>query len=233
MGTDLITRPGPAPAPLTYELGAVEEIQIKTAYATFDGTGASGDFLACLTILAQSGQILSRVFPSTTVKAGNVANVSYAPFPGGLASSGGGYTPPRVYEKFNTGTTTFIANGAGSAVNFGTFLSGTQLFSTTAFTFLATALFDGIVFVSATVVGLNMTAGGTFVVEAILDNSDGGVMAQTVSPPSTATNPSPEVAITLLGRAQQGRNWQLQVTNLDGSAGINFQQFFTYATLIS
>lgn len=80
MGVDLITRPGPAPAPLTYELGATEDFQVRTAYATFDGTNASGDFLPCLTFYSQTGTILNRVFPDTLVKAGDVANVSYAPF---------------------------------------------------------------------------------------------------------------------------------------------------------
>lgn len=78
------------PAPSVYELTQSQTLSPRAAIATFDGTGAAGPFLACLSFYAQNGTLLTRVFNPNPVAAGDVAEVSYAPFPGGLISSGGG-----------------------------------------------------------------------------------------------------------------------------------------------
>lgn len=70
--------------PYTYVLPGAQTIRPESAFAHWDGSGASGDFLACLTFKAQDGKIFSRTFPSTPIAAGGEADVSYAPFPGGI-----------------------------------------------------------------------------------------------------------------------------------------------------
>lgn len=85
-----IQLPNDQPAPSTYELTQSQTLSPKSAVATFDGSGAAGNFLCALSFYAQNGALVTRVFPSTPVVAGDVAAVSYAPFPGGLISGGGG-----------------------------------------------------------------------------------------------------------------------------------------------
>lgn len=62
----------------------VTEAKLIAAYAEWDGTGASGNFLPCLAIYSDAGVRLGRVFPSSPVAAGDSAVVTYAPFPGGI-----------------------------------------------------------------------------------------------------------------------------------------------------
>lgn len=84
-----------------------------TGFAHWDGSGASGDFLAALSFYTANGTLLSRVFPSTPVAQGGVADVSYAPFPGGLGrSSGSGIT-----EITSTGGTVTITDPFGPTTN--------------------------------------------------------------------------------------------------------------------
>lgn len=104
----LFGQQGDAPSPYVHTIPTKGAVQATASTATFDGTGAGGPFLACLSFFAQSGELLSRVFPQTVVQAGDVAQVSYAPFPGGVASNqiGGGlqYAGPNpIYGPVNTG----------------------------------------------------------------------------------------------------------------------------------
>lgn len=77
---DVITRPGPNAVPYTYELGAVEIMTPRAIFARFDGTGASGTFLPCVSFYEPSGNLVSRAFPSQSLAAGASANVSYFPW---------------------------------------------------------------------------------------------------------------------------------------------------------
>lgn len=86
----LFSQQGDHDSPFTYKVPPSLEVVPVAATATFDGTGAAGDFLACLSFYAQSGELLSRVYPTAKVTAGEVAAVSYAPFPGGLTSAATG-----------------------------------------------------------------------------------------------------------------------------------------------
>lgn len=80
--------------PYTYTLSGAQTFTPETAFATFDGSGASGDFLACMSFLAQDGKRFMRVFPTTPVAGGDVADVTFAPFPGGIGQSAAG--PPEI-----------------------------------------------------------------------------------------------------------------------------------------
>lgn len=75
------------PLPDGYRLSQAEVLRIEAAFASFDGTGASSSFEPCLTFKAPDGAVLSRVRPSTAIAAGASADVSYAPFPGGISQS--------------------------------------------------------------------------------------------------------------------------------------------------
>lgn len=70
-----------------YQLADSETLRIEAAFASFDGSGAATAFEPCLTFKAPDGRVLNRVRPSTTIAAGGTADVSYAPFPGGIGIS--------------------------------------------------------------------------------------------------------------------------------------------------
>lgn len=66
-------------SPVSVELTELGTVDVEGSFAHFDGTGASGSWLAALTIRSQNGAILSRVWPSTTLAAGDTADVTYVP----------------------------------------------------------------------------------------------------------------------------------------------------------
>jgi hypothetical protein len=76
------------PTPTGYTLGGSQVLEVKAAFAKFDGSGAAGPFLACIGFYAQDGTRFSRSFNPSPVAAGETAEVSFAPFPGGLTGSG-------------------------------------------------------------------------------------------------------------------------------------------------
>lgn len=66
-------------APVDYTLGQSESFRPETVEATFDGSGAGGDFRPCCTIYSADGRKLSRTFPTETMAAGDTSGVTYAP----------------------------------------------------------------------------------------------------------------------------------------------------------
>lgn len=78
-GPALIVQPGGA-VPYEYALAPGEAFGLSTVNGTFDGTGAAGSFLPALGIYSQSGELLSRTFPSTPVVVGDSAEVTFLPF---------------------------------------------------------------------------------------------------------------------------------------------------------
>jgi hypothetical protein len=74
-------------APFEFDVPASLEIRPDTAHATFDGTGAGGSFLACLSFYDSNGNLLCRMFDPTTVAAGDLAEVTFVPPFGSAASS--------------------------------------------------------------------------------------------------------------------------------------------------
>lgn len=75
--------------PLTYQIAEAGTVDWQSAFAHYDGTSASGSFLAALTVRSQNGAIVARVWPSTTFAAGDVGDVTFVPFGVGEASSAG------------------------------------------------------------------------------------------------------------------------------------------------
>jgi hypothetical protein len=96
----VITRDEQVTAPLEIPLGAADAFEPLAAFASFDGSAASGAFLPCITYYTQDGKVFARAFPATDVAAGASADVSW--FPGlsqspATAGSGGGGNPLQVY----------------------------------------------------------------------------------------------------------------------------------------
>jgi hypothetical protein len=69
---------GDAPAPI--ELPGSLDVEIVTATAVFDGSGAAGSFMPCIAVYSQSGILLSRTFPDQVLAVGDTAEVTYVPF---------------------------------------------------------------------------------------------------------------------------------------------------------
>lgn len=89
MPTPTVLAPaGDHAAPFDIPVAADQVLTVETAFAHWDGSGASGAFLPALSFYTANGTLLSRVFPSTSVAAGASADVSYAPFPGGIGPGG-------------------------------------------------------------------------------------------------------------------------------------------------
>jgi hypothetical protein len=76
---------GSAPAPEAYTVPSAQEILVKAVACTFNGGGASGDFLPMLSIVPPGGVGAIECPMTTTVTAGASAEVSW--FPGGLVAS--------------------------------------------------------------------------------------------------------------------------------------------------
>ncbi len=81
---------GPFTTPHDYTLSPGEAFEPTTVAVTFDGSGAAGTFMPCLSFFSQDGRLLGRSFPSSTVAAGNSAVVTYSPFALTASSVAGG-----------------------------------------------------------------------------------------------------------------------------------------------
>src|SRR5882724_11862724 len=67
-------------APSTYELPKAAEFILKCVNADFDGAAAAGDYLPCVTLVSDSGQVIARaVDQDVKVTAGSDAEVSWFP----------------------------------------------------------------------------------------------------------------------------------------------------------
>jgi hypothetical protein len=108
------------PAPYAYEVPASLEVQPYTATAFFDGSGAAGAFYPTISIYSQSGALLARVFPNTSIAEGDSATVTWVPPFGSAASSpapsGSGIqfdTSPQSGDWLDIETTGTDASGLG------------------------------------------------------------------------------------------------------------------------
>lgn len=88
MATDVQISGGIGPAPQSYTVPNAQEIIPKVARATFDGTAAATAFLPTIQIISDGGVVIASVPTDTTVAAGGSADVTFAPFLRGPATSG-------------------------------------------------------------------------------------------------------------------------------------------------
>lgn len=98
--------PGVKAAPLIYDVPGGQEIGLKVASATFDGTGAGASWQPAIQIVGPSGQVLRTFALEPALAAGASADVTF--FPGG----GVGATTPDVPSSVGD----LYANGAGQLI---------------------------------------------------------------------------------------------------------------------
>lgn len=72
---------------------------LSSVFARFDGSGAGGNFRACLDLVSQDGHIMARVPAKDQILApGDLARVTWAPF---LRAAATGSTPPATPASFD------------------------------------------------------------------------------------------------------------------------------------
>lgn len=79
----------PEPAPFAYTVAATDGFSPEAVSAQWDGSGAGGDFLPCVSYYNSDGVLLDRAFPDgVTLSSGDTAEVSYRPFKRGGGGAG-------------------------------------------------------------------------------------------------------------------------------------------------
>jgi hypothetical protein len=121
----LIFSETPGGLPATYTVPPGAELVLQSVFADFNGAGASGTFLACLSILSQDNVVMARVFPDTQLAVGDTAEVSYAPFLRAAAAAAAGadlqwaisygsVTAPNAANSSDTSVQTLITTSDSS-----------------------------------------------------------------------------------------------------------------------
>jgi hypothetical protein len=115
---DSIFAEGPLAAPETYIVPGASVIVPLSVAAVVDGTNASGDFVPVLIIRDQQQNVIARIPTSTTVVAGESAEVSW--FPGGLTPGGStaaaGAEWAQIYKSSALSAPQSIAGGGNAYV---------------------------------------------------------------------------------------------------------------------
>ena len=152
---DQIFADGPIATPASYEVPGSAAIVPIAVQALLNGAGASGDYVPTLIFRSQAGHVIARVPTSTTVTAGDDAEVSW--FPG--VKSGGGLptvTPANSFVSQATQTAKVIPTGVATTIGMdlftqaqgwapGLFVTGTLPSGTLTFAAFGTAVITLIV----------------------------------------------------------------------------------------
>lgn len=230
--TKTIEPGGVVDAPLEYTLSSAEAIGVQAVSATFDGSAAAGAFLACCSFLAPDGRLIARCPTDASVAAGDVAEVTFAPFLGRGGGGGGGGVPTVSGEYVSQGSNTSIANNTTSTIVAPTHLSGPVLGTWFASAFHFTA--GGLYAASAEVLMATTpwTAGGGCVI-SLASSPYNLVDAKFVTfPNNSGLAAFPQAIRTLVHYPPltfaAGDQLVVIVQNLDGALALNFQvQLFT------
>jgi len=78
--TQLIFTDNPGSVPASYTVPAGLDLVLQSIVARWNGTGAAGAFLPCLSAYSQDGKLVGRFHPNTQLAAGDTGVVTYAPF---------------------------------------------------------------------------------------------------------------------------------------------------------
>lgn len=146
---------GQSSSPLDYTVPNAQEIVLNAVRAVFDGTGAAGNFLPCVTVVSDGGfEVASAI--GSVVAAGGSADASF--FPGVGVGAGGGTTSPDLPWGMARRDALTVATGAGfTSVDFDTTV-GTVSFGSSG---------DGIVSITVDGTGthcLTLNAAGLYLV---------------------------------------------------------------------
>lgn len=82
---------GTAPAPADWKVPGNGQVRPKVVYASYDGSGAAGDFFPALKLISDGGEVVGIFQCDTSVAAGGSADVSWFPG-GGLGGAATGVT---------------------------------------------------------------------------------------------------------------------------------------------
>lgn len=154
----LFSQPGSQAAPYTFTVPATLEVQVDSATATFDGTGAGGSFLPVMSFYSPSGVLIARMpLQSSALAAGAVEEVSWFPFApvvSGMSPSGGGI---QFDTKPQDGGYLYVeTDGPHPAPN----TASMELFDTDAGIFIHESAGTGIVLAGAGATSYNVGGGG-------------------------------------------------------------------------
>ena len=100
MSTKLVEIANRVGVPTGYTLAPTEGIAPQTIVASFDGTAASGPFLACCSFYAQDGKLIARCPTDSTLAVGDTAEVTFGPFLRNAAAGGATPTLP-IWQNFS------------------------------------------------------------------------------------------------------------------------------------
>lgn len=135
----ILAAQGATDAPFAYTVPTADGMTPKAVFVEWDGTGASGNFLPCVSYYDQHGILLYRAFPDgVTLAPGDTAAVSYGPFKRG-GGGGGGADPHAIHYDTAADTGGYVdsrtttggyswADRSGSGWNVDSGLSGTPGF---------------------------------------------------------------------------------------------------------
>lgn len=88
--------------PSTVTLAPGQDIELSSVSCVWNGAGASGTFLACLSVYSQSGVLIGRWFPSQRFAPGDSGEVTYSPLGLGGSSDGDVRLQIKVIGDTNT-----------------------------------------------------------------------------------------------------------------------------------
>lgn len=142
-------------APSTWTLPDALTVTLGALHATYDGTGAAGNFVPTVKIVSDSGHTVMTVVQDTTVTAGQTADASWAPF-------------------LRTATSTAPTTGTNKALhlftNTGTVVAAN---SATTLSFDVVSSFDSTVYATHTTGGrvdqVNLKKQGVYAITGIMD----------------------------------------------------------------
>lgn len=78
--TQLIYTDNPGPVPAEFKLPPSLDLVIQSIVARWNGAGAAGPFLPCLSVYSSDDRLVGRFHPGRTIAVGDTGVVTYAPF---------------------------------------------------------------------------------------------------------------------------------------------------------
>lgn len=78
--TQLVYTDNPGDAPATFRLPPTLDLVVSSIVARWNGAGAAGPFLPCLSVYSQDDRLVGRFHPETQLAVGDTGVVTYAPF---------------------------------------------------------------------------------------------------------------------------------------------------------
>lgn len=224
-GTSFIQVSTSGGAPEDYLVSGASLLGLQTASATYDGSGAGGDFLPALQILDEVGRVTMTVFGSA-VTAGDSAYVTFAPFLRQAAAPASGVSR---FAGVYSGDSVTIADGASDSLTWDYFLGGDPTLDISNPIFPQVTKTGNWVFAIDVFCATDLTAGGQFQVEfdviGLGHGTSVGFPAFATSPAATTAVPSPRLTLVAPGwmdATSATSKLSVTVINHDGAASRDF-----------